>query len=93
MKEVQGTARNLMLALLPDNVAVPTAECILFLSEPRYGYEDAQQSKGKIQRETTTVRFACRIEHLRELAKTFSEWADELDVYCNKVKPESSEAK
>lgn len=79
MKEVTGTARNLMLALTPDEKAIqPMIEAILVVTEPNYRFN----KEGDISRsrDHETIRFTATPESLRKIAVSFAEWADQAEA-------------
>jgi hypothetical protein len=78
MKEIAGTARNLMISIDGRGGAVGIVEAILVLSEPVFRVD--QGGSLVRMREAETFRFSTTPDGLRALAKDFGEWADEMDA-------------
>lgn len=79
MKTVIGSARNLLALVGNDDTskAAAMAEVVLIVSEPTYR-ADATGTMVKV-RDTESIRFVCTTGVLRDLAKEFAAWANELD--------------
>jgi hypothetical protein len=92
MKEISATSRNLSL-VYQDGPAMftPMVEAILVLSEPQYSVDLGGQLVRT--RQVETVRFATSPEGLRDLARTFLEWADDADNITPKAGRPAKRAK
>ena len=90
MKQITLTARNLSIFWDEKQEAItPSVECIFVLSEPEY--EMTFEGARKIFT-AETVRFMASPFGLRDMAKSFMEWADEAETQVKKMTSENNSA-
>lgn len=91
MKEVMHIAANFMLVPVEPPVSdeiTGHCEIAITVSEPTY-----RTDAGGVMcrtRDVETIRFSTSAPGLRSLAKTFTEWADELADFCDRHQPETT---
>ena len=84
MKELIGTARNLMLAASDDGEPRAMIEVILILTEPNFRVDAVGQMIR--ERSVETARFSTTAKGLRAVAKDYLAWADEADAFLMALK-------
>lgn len=77
MKEIAGTARNLMFSVDQAGHVIPMVEVILVVSEPVFR-PDGGGGLARL-RESETIRFSTSADGLRAVARDFGAWADEIE--------------
>jgi len=82
MKQIICTARNHRFIVDETGNLVPEIEAVLTLSEKHIEYLGAGLTSIE---KTETVRFLMSSLTARNLAKQFTQWADEMDEHANLV--------
>jgi hypothetical protein len=89
MKELGGTARNIMLSKIDDSF-VPVVEIVLVLTEPKYSivYEKDKPPEMIQKREAETIRFSLKKDSLEQLVAELIVCKTELEALTKQTAPE-----